>query len=116
MKAKHIVTLVLGILVFLLGILLIISRQDIACIGPVVIGLCLIYLSIKGGRTAQLIFGHFAIVVGCVYFTWGLLLLPYAKPELKYIFGMPLFWGMFSIFGGVCAIYHGFCRCLKEKV
>jgi hypothetical protein len=31
------------------------------------------------------------------------------------IFGRPLFWGIFSLMGGVCAIFHGFCRCVGKQ-
>lgn len=34
--------------------------------------------------------------------------------SLYYIFGMPLFWEFFAIFGGICALYHGFCKCVRQ--
>ncbi len=83
---------------------------------PIVIGGTLIYLAIKRGRIATLVFGHTCIVVGAYLITWGILLLPYSEPRIAHIFGRPLFWGLFSMMGGVCAIFHGFCRCVTRQV
>ncbi|NLC11362.1 MAG: hypothetical protein GX767_03805 [Firmicutes bacterium] len=69
----------------------------------------------QGGNKALIIFGHACIVIGCLLVTWGIYLLPYSEPTLAHILGRPLFWGFFSILGGVCANYHGFCRCLRQK-
>lgn len=72
-------------------------------------------------RRAFAIFGHLGIVVGCYLFTWGIYLLPSSSPTPIGIFTRPLFWGLFSIFGGICALVHSRCRCvitgytLKEK-
>jgi hypothetical protein len=27
-----------------------------------------------------------------------------------------LFWGIFCLMGGICAIFHGFCRCITRQV
>jgi hypothetical protein len=40
-------------------------------------------------------------------------LLPHSEPTLSHILGRPFFWGLISIGGGVCAIQHGFCRCIS---
>jgi hypothetical protein len=45
--------------------------------------------------------------------TWGIYLLPYSKPTLTHILSFPLFWGFISLFGGICANYHGFCQCIR---
>ena len=29
--------------------------------------------------------------------------------------GRPLVWGLISIFGGICTIFHGFCRCIRSR-
>ena len=78
---------------------------------PLAIGLALVYLGWRGGRTATIVFGHVTIVVGCFLVTWGISLPPVPQPAAVDIFGRPLFWGLISIFGGICAIYHGFCHC-----
>ncbi|MCF7858519.1 MAG: hypothetical protein K9N07_04230 [Candidatus Cloacimonetes bacterium] len=74
-------------------------------------------------RYGQIIFGHLAIVAGCMLVTAGIYYVPMIAESVKanngqipilLIFAMPLFWGFFSIFGGICAIYHGFCRCVRH--
>lgn len=89
-----------------------------------IIGAGLLVITFYKNRYAQVIFGHLTIVAGCMLTTAGLLYIPLMAEGIKaggyqitlaHIFGMPLFWGMFSIFGGICAIYHGFCRCIRCK-
>jgi hypothetical protein len=113
MKPKNIVSVVLGVVLIALGVYLALQKI-FACIVPCVIGISLIYLGYKPGRTALLVFGHILVVVGCFLVTWGIYLLPSSEPKLAHIIGRPLFWGLFTIFGGVCAIYHGFCRCVSK--
>ncbi|MBC7349294.1 MAG: hypothetical protein H5U05_04905 [Candidatus Aminicenantes bacterium] len=72
-------------------------------------------MSWSRSRTATLVFGHTIIVVGCFLVTWGIYLLPYTKPTFAQVLGRPLFWGLISIFGGICANYHGFCACVRRK-
>jgi len=55
------------------------------------------------------------ILLGCFLITWGIYLLPYSQPTLAHIFFRPLFWGLFSVMGGICANYHGFCRCVRQS-
>ncbi|MBN2566168.1 MAG: hypothetical protein JXB46_10705 [Candidatus Eisenbacteria bacterium] len=69
----------------------------------------------RPGRVGLLVFGHTCIVVGSILVTWGIYLLPYSKPVWQHIFFRPLFWGLISIFGGICANYHGFCNCIRSK-
>ena len=64
-------------------------------------------------RAVCLIFGHICIIVGCFLITWGIYLLPYSQPTLKYILTRPLFWGLISLMGGICANFHGFCNCVR---
>jgi len=116
MKAKHLITVFLGGFLLLGSLFFIISQGVWEMLPPGLIGISLLYLGIKRDRTGSLLFGHFTIIAGCFYVTWGLYLLPHSQPTLAGILTRPLFWGLFSIFGGVCANYHGFCKCLKEKV
>lgn len=115
MKIDSLVTLILGILLAMIGIVGLVLAHTVAALIPLVVGASLVYLGWRGGRTALVIFGHACIVVGCMMVTWGIYLLPYSKPTLMHIFARPLFWGMFSIMGGVCAIYHGFCQCILRQ-
>jgi hypothetical protein len=82
---------------------------------PLLIGGSLCYLGWRGGRTAVLVFGHACIVIGCAMIAWGTYLLPYSKPSFSYVFTRPLFWGLFSLMGGICANLHGFCQCIGRQ-
>ncbi|MCD6163133.1 MAG: hypothetical protein J7K40_12070 [candidate division Zixibacteria bacterium] len=78
-------------------------------------GGALLYLACSSGRAAALVFGHACIAVGAYLITWGILLLPHSEPTFAHVFGRPLFWGIFSMMGGICAIFHGFCRCVTKQ-
>lgn len=115
MRPKSLITFILGIALFLIGIFIIILADAFSVI-PLLIGASLIYLGWRGGRTPLIIFGHTCIVIGCLLVTWGIYLLPYSKPIFTHIFLRPLFWGFISIFGGICANYHGFCQCIRKSI
>lgn len=106
------VSMALGLLLVVMGAYVSLRGGLQGGIIPLGIGAALIYLGWRGGRTATIVFGHVIIVLGCYMVTWGLYLLPHFEPTPRDIFGGPLFWGLISIFGGICAIYHGFCRCV----
>ena len=110
---KGIINIVLGVLLFALGIYNFVAGDWLGGIIPLLIGASLVYLGFKGGRTALIVFGHACIVVGCMLVTWGIYLLPHSQPVWQHIIFRPLFWGLISIFGGICAIYHGFCSCVS---
>lgn len=114
-KISRPVTLVLGVLLGILGIVLLAGPARSGAVTPLAIGCALAYVGWRGGRAATIIFGHTAVAVGCYLITFGIYLLPYSKPIPSHIFGRPLFWGMISVFGGLCAIYHGFCNCVGRK-
>ena len=82
---------------------------------PLMIGGSLIYLALNRTRIATLVFGHVCILIGAYLITWGILLLPHSDPRMAHIFGRPLFWGIFCLMGGICAIFHGFCRCVTKQ-
>ena len=112
---KGIINIILGVLLAALGVYNFISGSGLTGLIPFLIGASLIYLGFKGGRTALIVFGHACIVVGCMLVTWGIYLLPHSEPTLMHIFARPLFWGLISIFGGICANYHGFCACVRRS-
>ena len=112
MKINSLITFILGVVLVVFGVIMVIKN---ICPIPLFVGLALCYLGWKGGRIAIIIFGHTCVVIGCYLITWGIYLLPHCKPIPAHIFGRPLFWGMFSLLGGVCAIYHGFCNCIVGK-
>lgn len=115
-KPKNYIGLVLGIIFVVIGIYVLLSGTGFGFGGiiPLVIGASLCYLFWSRSRTALLVFGHATVVMGCFLVTWGIYLLPYSQPTLMDIIGRPLFWGLFSIMGGICAIYHGFCNCVRR--
>jgi hypothetical protein len=115
MRPIGIVGLILGFLLVCLGILLLVVSTGPGAIIPLLVGAGLVFLNWRGGRTGNIIFGHACIVLGCFLVTWGIYLLPYSNPTLLHIFTRPLFWGLFSIFGGICANYHGFCACVRAE-
>ena len=115
MKVRSLTALILGIILFILGIVILVSSGSAGWVIPVLIGGALSYLGWRGGRIALIVFGHTCIVLGCFFITWGIYLLPYSKPTLSHIFTRPLFWGLFSLMGGICANYHGFCQCIRRQ-
>ena len=110
------ITAALGIVLLAVGVLASAKASLMGGLVPVVIGLALIFLAFKRTRVGTLVFGHTCIVTGAYLITWGILLLPHSQPHIAHVFGRPLFWGIFCLMGGVCAIFHGFCRCVTKQV
>jgi len=110
------INLILGVLLAAFGIYNFIKGGGAAGIIPLAVGISLIFLSRSKSRAGVLVFGHTCIVVGAFLITWGIYLLPYSEPKMAHIFGRPLFWGIFCLMGGICAIFHGFCRCITKQV
>ncbi|MDD5327701.1 MAG: hypothetical protein PHY02_07805 [Phycisphaerae bacterium] len=113
MKPKHIISVIIGVALIVLGIYLFVVNRMVFCLIPCVVGASLVFLGYRRDRVAVILFGHVSIIIGCFLTTWGIYLAPYSEPTPTQIFTRPLFWGLFSIFGGICAIYHGFCRCVS---
>ena len=114
MKPRSYVTLGLGIMLFLFGAVAIAGGAWPGVV-PLLFGGSLTFLGLRGGRLALAIFGHTCIVVGCFLFAWGVYLIPHSQPTLVGVLARPLFWGMFSLLGGVCANYHAFCNCIRRR-
>ena len=115
MRPRSLITVILGMILAILGIVVLVMSGNAVGAIPLLIGGSLCYLGWRGGRAAVLVFGHTRIVIGCAMITWGIYLLPHSKPTLSHVFVRPLFWGLFSLFGGICANYHGFCRCIRRQ-
>ena len=109
---KNTITIVIAIVLLAFAIFQIVSAGLLHGIAPLFVSICLFILSFFPGRGTNILIGHLFIVLGCFLVTWGLYLLPHCEPKLAYILLRPLFWGFISIFGGICAIYHGFCNCV----
>ena len=112
---KNPVGAVLGVVLLAFGIFILVRHGGLGGVVPTLIGASLLYLGYRPGRVATLVFGHTCVVVGSLLVTWGIYLLPYSEPIWQHIIFRPLFWGLISIFGGICAIYHGFCKCIRLK-
>jgi len=115
MKPRKPVVLILGLALILLGIATLIMSSRPGGAIPLFFGASLLYLGWWRGRSNTIVFGHAFIMLGCFLITWGIYLLPDSNPIPSHIFGRPLFWGLFSLMGGVCSNYHGFCRCVGAQ-
>ena len=109
------ITFVVGLALIAMGACVIVGARTSGGLVPLIIGCSLAYMAWRGGRAATIIFGHALVVMGSYMLTWGIYLLPYSKPIPSHIFGRPLFWGFITLFGGICAIYHGFCNCVVMR-
>jgi hypothetical protein len=109
------ITFTIGIALVALGAWGAVASRSAHALVPILIGSALIYLGWRGGRTATVVLGHALVVMGSYMIAWGIYLLPYSKPIPAHIFGRPLFWGFITLFGGICAIYHGFCDCVMRS-
>lgn len=98
-----------------MGLLGLILSHSLGGVIPLLVGAGLMFLGWFPGRTGLVVFGHACIVLGCVLVTWGIYLVPVAKPDLAHVLTWPLFWGLISILGGICANFHGFCSCVRKQ-
>ena len=114
MKIRLKFIFILGLISVVVGIFILLKLKNFGGWISLIFGFSLIYLGWKGDKTSLIIFGHISVINGCILITWGIYLLPYSKPIFSHVFTRPLFWGLFSLMGGLCAIYHGFCRCIKR--
>ena len=122
MKSSGIIGLILGIGLLAFGIYHLIIGLYLWAMIKILIGAGLIILKFVKNRYGNIIFGHIVIFAGCMLVTAGIYYVPMIAEQvsktgeikLVYIFAMPLFWGFFAILGGICAIYHGFCNCVRK--
>jgi hypothetical protein len=110
------ITAGLGVVLIAVAILMFVKGAGTGAFIPLLVGGSLIYLAINKGRIATLVFGHTCILVGAYLVAWGIQLPAISNQTALHIVGRPLFWGIFSIMGGICAIFHGFCRCVTHQV
>jgi len=68
-------------------------------------------------RGFTVLLGHLAITGGCLTVAYALYQLPFlpSAPTLVEVLDLPLFWGLFTVFGGVCMITHGSCACCIQQ-
>ena len=122
MKTGGIVGLILGLGLLAFGIYHLIIGMYLWAIIKILIGAGLIVSKFVNNRYGTIIFGHMTVVAGMMLLTAGIYYVPLIAKQIEktgelkiiYIFAMPLFWGFFATLGGVCAIYHGFCKCVRK--
>lgn len=114
---KAIKTFYIGLFVTILStIQLILSQDPIRFIG-ISIGLFFIIFGWKIGWTTHkkftLLLGHFTLTLGCLLTAYAAYQIPFLEnpPTFLEVLDLPLFWGIFTIFGGYCMITHGYCSC-----
>jgi len=122
MKSRGIVGLVLGIGLVAFGIYHLVIGLYLWAVIKILIGAGLIVSKFVKSRYGTIIFGHITVFAGLMLLTAGIYYVPIIAQQmektgelkLSYIFMMPLFWGFFATLGRVCAIYHGFCSCVRN--
>jgi len=123
MKSSGIVGMILGLGLLAFGIYHLIIGMYLWAIIKILIGAGLIILKFVKNRYGTIIFGHITVVAGMMLLTAGIYYVPMIAKQIEktgelkiiYIFAMPLFWGFFATLGGICAIYHGFCKCVRKE-
>jgi hypothetical protein len=114
---KAIKTFYIGLAVAVMSIVqFCLSLSPLRLIG-IAIGLFLVIFGWKIGWTRNRKFttllGHFAVTAGCLVSAYAVYQIPFLKspPSIIEVLDLPLFWGIFTIFGGYCMITHGYCSC-----
>jgi hypothetical protein len=115
MKVSSWTTFIRGLFLLLMGLIGLVLFGKTAGLVPLIFGGSFVYLGWRESRTALLVFAHTSVVIGAAMITWGIYLLPYSEPTLLHIVARPLFWGFVALLGGICSIYHGFCRCIRVQ-
>lgn len=115
MKAR--ITFYIGLIVMLLSLVqFLISFEAIRIIG-FGIGLLFVIWGFKIGwtrnRNITVIVGHIAVTIGSLVTAYAIYQIPFftKAPSLLEVIDLPLFWGIFAIWGGNCMITHGYCSC-----
>ncbi len=115
MKAK--ITFYIGLIVALISIVQFVLSFSWYCLIGLLIGVFFIIFGWKIGwtkyRNLTVIIGHIAVVIGCLVIAYAVYQIPSLKtyPTLIGVLDMPLFWGLFTLWGGNCMITHGYCSC-----
>ena len=115
MKAR--ITFYIGLIVTLLNtVQLIVSFEAIHFIG-IAVGLFFIFWGLKVGwtqnRSLTIVVGHITLTIGCIVTAYAIYQIPFMEMAPSYVgvLDLPLFWGLFIIWGGNCMITHGYCSC-----
>ena len=122
MKSSGIVGMILGIGLLAFGIYHLIIGLYLWAVIKILIGAGLVISKFVKNRYGTIIFGHMTVIAGLILITAGIYYVPMIAKQIEktgelkiiYIFAMPLFWVFFATLGGICAIYHGFCKCMRK--
>lgn len=107
----------IGVAVLAIGIAQYIAGGELHRLVTVAVGLFFVVWGWKIGwtrfRGLTVLVGHLAITAGCLVTAWGAYLIPFqsSPPTILSTLDLPLFWGLFTLFGGYCMITHGYCSC-----
>jgi hypothetical protein len=114
---KSLITFCIGLAVALLNsVQFFLTFSPFRLIG-IAVGLFFIIFGWKIGWTRNRRFtallGHIALIVGCLVSAYAIYQIPFIKspPTIVDVLNMPLFWGIFTIYGGHCMITHSYCSC-----
>ena len=115
MKSK--ITFIIGLSVTLLSVVQFIFNPELIRLAGFLTGLFFMTWGWIIGWTAYrnftVILGHIAVITGCLLTTWGIYQIPFLTkaPGIAEVFDLPIFWGLFTLWGGNCMITHGYCKC-----
>jgi hypothetical protein len=114
---KAIKTFYVGLAVTLLcSVQFVLTQSPVRLIG-IAVGLFMIVFGWKIGwtrnRNITAVLGHVAVTIGCFVSAYAMYRIPFLKtpPTIIEVMDLPLFWGLFTVFGGYCMITHGYCSC-----
>lgn len=115
MKAR--ITFTIGVVVTLLGCVQFLLDQQPIRLVTVGVGLFFVcwgwFIGWTHHRGLTLTLGHLAVTLGCLVTAFGLYQIPFQSkaPGFLEVLDLPLFWGLFTLMGGICMIQHGSCAC-----
>lgn len=115
MKAR--ITFWIGLGVAMLSAVQFVLVPDPVRLIGLTVGIFFLFFGWKIGWTRHrgltLVLGHVAVTLGCLVAAWAVYQLPALTraPTLVEVLDLPLFWGLFTLMGGVCMINHGTCAC-----
>lgn len=119
MRAK--ITFYIGLFVTILGVVQFATSLSAMRLITVFVGVFFMVFGWKVGWTRYPVLttwlGHAAVAAGCLVSAYGVYQVPFMKapPSLIAVLDLPLFWGLFTLFGGYCMITHSYCACCIRR-
>jgi hypothetical protein len=109
---------------FFIGLFVLVANLAQCCFAPslgraagIFTGLFVLLIGWKLGWTTHrrftVLVGHIVVAIGAFVTAYAVYQIPFIeiKPSILEVAGLPLFWGIFCILGGICMINHGHCNC-----